>query len=851
MRKALKSILFIAIVTLSIVGCSRKKDSFLSRNFHAVTAEYNTLFNGYTALEKGRQSLIDTYQDNYWDILPVERMEVKEVIILPGKSQNQDFNRAEEKAVKAIQRHGMNIKGKEKNPQIDEAYLLLGKSRYFDQRFVPALEALNYILYKYPASDKINQAKVWREKTNMRLENDLLAIKNLKRLLEQEELEDQDLADATSILAQAYVNTKHLDSALTQIDIAAGATKRSDEKGRYRFIQGQLYNKLQDKDSANIAFDRVIELNRKIPRIYLISAHMEKAKNFDYSNGDKLAFLELLTELEENRENRPFLDKIYHQIAEYHLKNDSDTLAIAYYNKSLRTDSPDKILMAKNYEILGDYYFDSNKYKTAGAYYDSTMTNMVENSKPFRTIKRKRENLEDVILYEGIAETNDSILNLVRMPEADRLAYFEEYIAKIKAEDEAEKLRQEIAERNKGLATANNQNTSSNIVNPRGAPNPSYQFYFYTPTTVAYGKNEFLKTWGDRELADNWRWSKKGSNSGASNTAIGSAAVEAVTDDQRYDPEFYLSKIPSEEKAIDSLSKDRNFAYYQLGLIYKEKFKEYVLSKDKFQELLRSDPEEKLILPSKYNLYKLYDLLGSNDEATIAKNEIISNYPDSRYASILSNPELAAEKDESSPESLFEKAFKLFEKQEYEAVISNSEKYIKLFDGEDIVPKFELLKARAKGRLYGFEAYVEAMNYVGLTYANTPEGLQAQNTMRVSKSFESKEFVDEVKSAKVVFQFSKQSETEMNEFVKLLEEVVPRAQVSNLSTSIDVYNPEIVFVVVHGLRRVEGVNGANGFTQLLSLQDKYKITRPFFAISTENYKTIQIHKNLEDYLTNQ
>jgi hypothetical protein len=41
----------------------------------------------------------------------------------------------------------MNIDGR-KNYQIDEAYLL-GKARYYDQRFIPALDAFNYILYKY------------------------------------------------------------------------------------------------------------------------------------------------------------------------------------------------------------------------------------------------------------------------------------------------------------------------------------------------------------------------------------------------------------------------------------------------------------------------------------------------------------------------------------------------------------------------------------------------------------------------------------------------------------------------------------------------------------------------------
>ena len=267
MKTSFKVISVLLISTIFIVGCSRKKDSFISKNFHAVTAEYNTLFNGQNALEQGKESLNNSYADNYWEILPVERMQVSDEVLLPGQSKNTDFERAEEKAVKAIQKHSMDIRGKEKNPQIDEAYLLLGKARYFDQRFVPALEAFNFILFKYAASDKINQAKIWREKTNIRLENDELAITNLKRLLYQEELKPQDLADATSMLAQAYINTKSLDSAVTQLEIASTQTKNNDERGRYRFIQGQLYNQLGDKDSASIAFDKVIELNRKTPRI--------------------------------------------------------------------------------------------------------------------------------------------------------------------------------------------------------------------------------------------------------------------------------------------------------------------------------------------------------------------------------------------------------------------------------------------------------------------------------------------------------------------------------------------------------------------------------------------------------
>ena len=83
--------------------------------------EYNILYNGEIALENGIQRIDDPTLDNFWELLPVERMEITDEVFLPGQSKNEDFTRAEEKAVKAVQKHGMNIKGKEYYPQIDEA----------------------------------------------------------------------------------------------------------------------------------------------------------------------------------------------------------------------------------------------------------------------------------------------------------------------------------------------------------------------------------------------------------------------------------------------------------------------------------------------------------------------------------------------------------------------------------------------------------------------------------------------------------------------------------------------------------------------------------------------------------
>ncbi len=66
-----------------------------------------------------------------------------------------------------------------------------------------------------------------------------------------------------------------------------------------------------------------------------------------------------------------------------------------------------------------------------------------------------------------------------------------------------------------------------------------------------------------------------------------------------------------------------------------------------------------------------------------------------------------------------------------------------------------------------------------------------------------------------------------------------------MSTSIDYYSPETLFVIVHGLNTKLG---ARGFGEVLNENKDYRISRNYFEISSSNYKTIQIHKNLDDYL---
>ena len=842
----LRKFYFVAsiIVVLLSNACSTKKDTFVNRNWHALNTKYNVLYNGNNAFDIGREELNVSYVDNYWELLPIERLEVKDEIKLDSEDNNPNFEIAEEKATKAIQKHSMDIQDEERNPQTDESFLLLGKARYFDQRYIPALEAFNYILKKYSQSDKLNEATIWREKTHIRLSNEELAIKNLKRLFKYELLKDQEYADAHAIMAQAYINLNFPDSALQELKVASAYTPKNEEKGRYYFIIGQLFNELGYKDSANYAFDKIIELNRKSPRVYMINAHLKIIQNTEITEANELELLEYLTELEENRENRPFLDKIYHEIANYYLELNRDSMAIVYYNKSLRATTNSEPLNALNYEYLAEYYFDNNEYKLSGNYFDSVLPNLPQNTKKYRAVKKKLDNLEDVIKYEDIVQHTDSILGIYYLPQDEQYAYFEMHIEKLKL------AAQEEAERKEKQASAG----FAKFAESQGGKANKGKFYFYNITSLGYGKSEFKRNWGERSLEDDWRWS----NRNTARLLEGNRDVtenqnqdldQNITEDQRYSVDYYLGQIPTEITVIDSLKQERNFANYQLGLIYKEKFKENLLAVEKLERVLKYDPEERLILPTKYNLYKIYEETASPLAADM-KDNILTNHPDSRYAEILLNPNAILNRATDSPDAKYARLYKLYQQQQYLQVITESEKNINLYTGDPIVPKFEMLKANAIGRLQGYVAFKEALNYVALNYPNNPEGKKAQEIVKEQlPKLEPKEFSLEVGSEgtenwKVVYPFRRQQDDQAIALKRIIEKSISELNYKN-KVSKDIYDLETEFVVVHGFRSREY---ALGYVELLNINKDYEVDNENFVILSSNYKIIQVHKNLQEYI---
>jgi len=625
-----------------------------------------------------------------------------------------------------------------------------------------------------------------------------------------------------------------------------------------------------------------------------------QAGHFNAAKGDTLAFMEKYNDLLEDRENRPFLDVINHQVALFYDKQGVDDKAIKYYNASLRKQSKDRYLAASNHRNLAEIYFKNAKYPKAGAYYDSTLVHLESRSREYKQIKKKRDNLADVIKYEAIAQANDSILHIVSLPEAERRTFFEQYIERLKIQEERERVRLEEAARiaenqaasggastdpmyqsdekgtvarsgvtdagslarraPSGLAPTGTTDMEKGDINAASSTTPAMsgggggsKFYFYTASTVSFGKLEFKKRWGNRPLTDNWRWAaeQRGSAtraqddiSNAAGDSLSIAGADSKMSDERYTANFYLKQLPTSQKVLDSLAKDRNFAYYQLGSIYMEKFKEYQRAADKLEKLLVNNPEERLVLPSKYNLYKIYQIINPS-KADKYKQQILGEYPDSRYAELIRNP-LSDAVNQGSPERVYENLFKRYQAGEVRDVAAQVETNIETYTGEDIVSKFELLKANVTGRLQGLDEYKKQLNFVALNYPNSVEGKQAETMLKTDiPALEKLNFGQPAITWKVVFKFDNPNDPKIKPLSDKIKKFIKEGLNNSITLSNDIYTTNENLLVMHGFNsRLAALDAVT----ILKDYKTYKVAETPVIISSEDYKVIQIKKNYTEFL---
>jgi hypothetical protein len=204
----------------------------------------------------------------------------------------------------------------------------------------------------------------------------------------------------------------------------------------------------------------------------------------------------------------------------------------------------------------------------------------------------------------------------------------------------------------------------------------------------------------------------------------------------------------------------------------------------------------------------------------------------------------------ATPEEVYDKWYKLYQEEQYVEVLGKLDELILQYAGEEIVPKFELLRANILGKLKGLDAYKNAMQFVADNYPTSEEGKDAQEILtnqiplleKMNFSFA------EAKNWKILYKVGKIDDKSTKDLEEKIKKFIVSENVNKLSYTFDVYTEKDNFLAIHGLKQEAY---AESIITVMKENKAYKVAEPAVVISNENYKVVQIKKNLEDYLVAQ
>ena len=204
-----------------------------------------------------------------------------------------------------------------------------------------------------------------------------------------------------------------------------------------------------------------------------------------------------------------------------------------------------------------------------------------------------------------------------------------------------------------------------------------------------------------------------------------------VPETDNHKPEYYLQQIPKTEADLalsDSLIRQ---ALVNMVYIYQDKMEDQVLADATFDELCRRYPHHAALLDLYYIHYLKALRAGDKVEADRLAQEIIANYPDSKQAYIVSQPDyferlqrMAAEQD-----SLYEGTYKAFTAGNFAQVKQNKQYAETNYPLSPLMPRFLFLNAVSVARTEGQEAFADALRDMVSKYPESELGAMAKDML--------------------------------------------------------------------------------------------------------------------------
>ncbi|MDR0994836.1 MAG: tetratricopeptide repeat protein, partial [Tannerella sp.] len=751
MRKGFLYIILLA--TAFLAACGTTKNTKARRFYHAVTARYNIYFNGKTSFDEALATLNEGYKESY-----AEQIQMYPISAQPKdkKKTGGPFDRAIEKGEKAIKLHSIQVKPAKKpgwrndpkqvawqakeeyNPFLKHCWMLVGEGQFYNADFLQASATFSYIARHYATDpDMLAKARIWQARCYAEM-GWLYEAEDLLRKLNIQGVPMKERDQFAAVNADYLLKDKQPKAAIPYLEKAVKAEKNHLQRARMRYLLGQLYAEDSLDAQAYRMFGKVAASSPPYPLEF--AARIRQTEVFQSADSGKV--LRMLRHMSRSSKNKDYLDQVYYAIGNIYLAKADTAQAIANYETGVAKATQSGMDKAILWLRLGDLYFGRRDYLKAQPCFDGALALLDKNYKDYARVAKLAPVLDEMSVHAQAIHLQDSLQELARMPEAERLAAIDKIIASvIKKEEQAR------ADSAKNAYLAQAQAEAGNLARPgnkTGITVPtvpsaggSATFYFYNPQAVAQGKTQFQQRWGRRVLADDWRRANKqmstfnetgneAGNTTAEATASDSlglpadslaAAGETLPDSLSNDPksrQYYLQQIPLTPDEMDASNQIIIDAMYQIALIYENDLDDPHLAVEAFQDLEKRYPKNEHLRDCYYQVFLLALRLHDTALAEAYRAKMQAAFPTDAYTIAISDPDFEHKMRsvDSVQEALYEKTYTAYLAEDTFTVRHNYAMVDTTYPLATLLPKFMFLDALSyvqQGDAKGFKAALQAL----------------------------------------------------------------------------------------------------------------------------------------------
>jgi len=639
-----------------------------------IVSHYNFHFNASKKLNSVLTSAKQSFKDTFNNLIPFFNYSLDQTA-----GQQSELDSVIIKCNNGILLHDL------RNDWVDDLYLLMGQSYFYQKKFDSAYDVFQYVNYNFQPKEKDevgfeksigsnintsgnvytisskekkgvaklighisirNESLIWIARTLIEMNNDDDAKSLIETLYRDAQFPDRLKDELAELKAYFFYRRTQYDSSAHYLENSIETCENTAERARRYFLIAQLYARKNLGEKADQFFEKSIS-NTTDPVMEAFARIQQIGLNADEENEDKKieANIQSLLQMGKKEKYANYRAIIYYSAAELELKRKNSNGAINLLIKSNEFNQSDLDLKNKNFISIAELAFDEKNYTLAKNYYDSISAENLTNS---TDLSLKKSIVSDLVNNLRIVATEDSLQMIAEMNEKDRTNYIRDLVKKIKKEQGIV----DIIEKSGMPSTPRNNILDATTGSLFPTESKKGEWYFNNPALKAQGSTAFKNKWGTRPNTDNWRRSAALSalangNLSRANKTQDIAAEDTTSSQTELTVEGLTDKLPlTPEKLIQSNEK-KYVAYKILGSIYKNKLGACKESISWNEKLIAANPTNPNLEQILFDLAYCYKEAGNFPKASFYQNQLGKNFSTSKYNLILKDPEAAvkAEKE--------------------------------------------------------------------------------------------------------------------------------------------------------------------------------------------------------------